>query len=283
MTVQTTTIFAIATILAAAAVGSFVCVVIERLPVELDAPDEFGDSFGSRPWSEVVGGSSRCSSCGSPIAWHHKVPVVSWVLLRGRCKECGSRIPGFHPIVELAVPLLVAVLLFGLGWTWRIGPVLWLVPVGIAVAAIDLRTLIVPTKLVWPAFVVSVAIAVAVAALESSPRWLFGGLIGVVTIAGPLAVVWFILPGGMGFGDVRLATLLGWTVGFATIDGSWVTALFTGVATLALAAVIGVMTGVVGIVACGRGRKVPFGPALVVASFAVILLGSVLIEGFAIA
>lgn len=264
------------------AVGSFLCVIIERMPVILEESDRFGDMYGMRPWKEVIGGSSRCSTCGEPIRARDKIPLVSWLVLRGQCRGCGDRIPAFHPVVELAVPAVGAAVVISMGWGWQVIPVLWLVPVGIAVSAIDFRTYMVPTRLVWPAFFVSLALSVVSALVAHEPRWLLGGVVGLLAVAGPLFVIWFILPRGMGFGDVRLATLLGWTVGFGSIDGSWVTAFFIGVLTLAGAAVVGIVLSIVGLTARGRHAKVPFAPSLVIASLVCACFAGYILNGFGI-
>lgn len=276
------TVLAVAGILAGFAVGSFLCVVIERMPFALDEPDEFGDVFGMRPWREVLGGSSRCDGCGSDIKPYDMVPVLSWLLLRGKCRTCGSRIPGIHPIIELAVPVLGVAYVAAFGWGWRTVPGLWLVPVGLAVAVIDLRVLMVPTRIVWPAFGVTVALSVVAALVSDHPRWLFGGLVGLLTLAGPLGVIWFVLPQGMGFGDVRLAVLAGWTVGFSGLQGSWATAAFLAVVTLAVAAVVGIVMGIGTLIRVGRQAKVPFGPSLVIAALIVAALSSRILDGFTI-
>lgn len=276
------TVLAIAGVLAGFAIGSFLCVVIERMPVALDEPDEFGDVYSMRPWREVLGGSSRCDGCGSGIQAYDMVPFVSWFVLRGKCRRCGERIPALHPFVELAVPLLGFAFVAVYGWGWRTGPGLWLVPVGVAVAVIDLRTLMVPTRIVWPAFGVTVVLSVVAALVSDEPRWLFGGLVGLLALAGPLALIWFVLPGGMGFGDVRLAVLLGWTVGFSGLQGSWVSAMFLAVATLSLAALIGIASGIVGMAQYGRKAKVPFGPSLVLAALVIAAFSADIIEGFQI-
>src|SRR5690606_36036207 len=142
------------------AVGSFTNVVIDRLPVHLAEPNKFGEDWDTRPWGEVFAGRSRCSGCGTNIVWHQNVPVVSWLALRGRCATCGVAIPGYTPVVELLCPLLFlgAVATIGID-DWRLLPALWLIPVGVAIAVIDLRTLIVPTRIVWPAFFVAVALS----------------------------------------------------------------------------------------------------------------------------
>lgn len=276
------TVLAIAGILAGFAVGSFLCVVIERMPFPLDEPDEFGDLYGMRPWREVLGGSSRCDGCDSGIKAYDMVPVLSWIVLRGRCRNCTARIPGIHPVVELAVPVLGAGVVLAMGWGWRTIPALWLVPVGIAGAVIDLRVLMVPTKIVWPAFAVTLLLSGLAALVESEPRWLLGGLIGIAGLAGPLALIWFAVPGGMGFGDVRLAVLLGWTVGFCGIRGSWSTVLFLVAGTLALSAVVGIVMGIGALIREGRRAKVPFGPSMVIATLIAVAFSQEILKGFQI-
>lgn len=196
------------------AIGSFVCVIIDRLPYRLAEPDEYGDIWGSRPWREVFHGKSRCGSCGAAIKPYDNVPVASWVVLRGRCRSCGEDIGFFHPFVELAAPTAFLLALWSLGITWLLVPVLWFIPVALAVAVIDLRTLIVPTTIVWPATAVLVAASVLAAGLTGEWGRLLVALIGVAVVAGPLFAIWFFVPAGMGFGDVRLAVSVGWLVGF---------------------------------------------------------------------
>lgn len=263
------------------AVGSFLCVVIERLPVELAEPNDYGDSFDTRPWDEVLGGHSRCSSCGEPIRAIDKIPVVSWFILRGRCRGCGERIPGFHPMVELLVPLLFVGSIWAIGMDWRILPLLGLIPAGVAVSAIDVRTLIVPTKIIWPACALVVGLSLLSAAIEGEWAWLLTALVGLVSLAGPLFVLWFFLPSGMGFGDVRLAVLLGWTVGFYSGTEPIAGAILAMVL-LFSASVIGIVVGVVALGARGRKAKVPWGPSLFAAALIVIALAEPILDAFGV-
>lgn len=247
-------------------IGSLMCVVIDRMPLPLDAPNEFGDLYDTRPWREVLGGTSHCDDCGSSIRAIDKIPIVSWLVLRGRCKSCGASIDGFHPVVEALVPAVGVAMGLAVGWGWRLAPLLVVVPVAVAIAVIDLRTMIVPTRLVWPSFGVVVVVSVVAALAASEPRWLLGGAVGAVSLAGPLFVIWFALPRGMGFGDVRLAVLMGWIVGFVGIDGGWTTAMLLCLFALGLGAFLGLVLGIVGLAARGRSAKVPFGPAIVTAA-----------------
>jgi leader peptidase (prepilin peptidase)/N-methyltransferase len=262
-----------------AALGSFACVVIDRLPLRLDEPNRYGELWDTRPWGQVLGGRSRCSSCGEPVRPLDNVPVLSWLVLRGRCRGCGGRIPAFHPLVELACPLLFLAAVATIGHGWRILPALWLIPVGVAVSVIDLRTLIVPTRIVWPALGVSVALSVAVAAAEGTWAWLPAAALGSLALAGPLFALWFALPSAMGFGDVRLSVLLGWTVGFYAGTrplGAVVLALLA----LTIAALAGIVIGVVALGARGRRAQVPFGPALVLGAFVCVAFAEPLLDPF---
>ncbi len=264
-----------------AALGSFVCVIIDRMPLALDEPNDFGELWDTRPWAEVLGGHSRCSDCATPVRPIDNVPVLSWLLLRGRCRSCGARIPAFHPVVELLCPALFLVTVWLLGWELTILPVLWLIPVGVAVAAIDLRTMIVPTRLVWPAFAVAVALSVVVAGVEGEWAWLLTALVGLAAFAGPLFVLWFVLPRAMGFGDVRLATLLGWTLGF--YGGTRpIAGVVLALSCLALSSMVGLVLGVVVMGARGRGAQVPFGPALVMGTFVCCWLAEPILDPFGV-
>ena len=261
------------------AIGSFTCVIIDRLPLALDEPNQFGELWDTRPWPEVLGGNSRCSTCGEPVRPQDNIPVVSWFLLRGKCRGCGDRIPGFHPVVELLTPLLFLAAVWRIGADWRLLSALWLIPVGVAVSAIDLRTMIVPTRIVWPAFFVSVALSIVAAGLEGEWLWLRNAVVGILVFAGPLFVIWFVLPRHMGFGDVRLATLLGFNLGFFS-GVRPVAAVVLAVCCMGLAAVVGVTTGVVALGARGRKAQVPFGPSMVAASFVCIALAPQILEPF---
>lgn len=260
-------------------IGSFVNVVIDRLPVLNDEPDEFGDVWGTRPWGEVVGGHSRCSTCASPVRPFDNIPVVSWLLLRGKCRACGAKIPVFHLVVELLFPATVALLVLAIGNEPRLANALWLAPVGVAIGVIDLRTMIVPTRIVWPATFVTVAISVVVAAVEGEWTWLIGGAIGVVVLAGILFVLWYAL-NGMGFGDVRLAVMLGWSLGFAayTVDGRWTIALFLTMLALTGGAILGIAFGV--ITQVGFRQRMPFGPPLIAATILCIAFADRILDPF---
>ena len=119
-------------VLAFTAVGSFCCVVIDRWPASV---------------GDLLGGQSRCSSCGEPVRGRDNVPVVSWFLLRGRCRRCHSGIPGYHPIVEAIVPVMWVVSFLALGWRAE----LVVEPEGISASAWVARDLATVTGEAWDA------------------------------------------------------------------------------------------------------------------------------------
>lgn len=277
----TEVVLLVACTLIAFAVGSFMCVVIDRLPVQLDEPNEYGDLYDTQPWKEVLGGHSRCSSCGEPVRAVDNIPVLSWLTLKGRCRGCGDRIPAFHPVVEALVPLLFLVSVWTIGWDWRLLPLVGLIPAGVAVSVIDLRTMIVPTRIVWPAFGCVVILSVVSASIAGTWLWLLTAVVGLLSLAGPLFLLWFLLPKGMGFGDVRLAVLLGWTVGFYA-GVRPVAGLLLAVIVLFMASVIGLITGVAVLGVRGRKAKVPWGPSLFAAALLAIFFAEEILEPFGI-
>lgn len=255
------------------AVGSFTCVIIDRMPRHLDEENEFGERWDTNTWAYVLGGNSRCSTCGEPVRAIDNIPVVSWLVLRGRCRGCGDRIPAFHPLVEVAAPALFLIAIIALGADWRLLLIGWLIPVGLAIAVIDLRTMIVPTRLVWPATAVSVVLAVIVASIEGEWMWLASGAVGLLVLAGPLFVLWWFFARAMGFGDVRLATLIGFNVGFFA-GSSLAEAAFLAVVTMVLASALGLALGLAVLGARGRKAKVPFGPTIVLGGYLCIIFAA---------
>lgn len=264
------------------AIGSFTCVIIDRMPLALDEPNEYNELWDTNSWSYVLGGTSRCSSCGIDVRPVDNIPVVSYLVLRGRCRGCSEKIPAFHPWVEIASPIMFVLAVWALGFEWEILPVLWFIPVALAITTIDFRTFMVPTRIVWPAFGVAVALCALVAGIEGEWERLIAAAIGLAVLAGPLFAIWFALPKAMGFGDVRLATLIGFLVGFFALDSrgeaAYGGAVFLSVLTLALASSLGVVMGLIVLRSRGRKAKVPFGPTMVLAGYFCMLMARPILE-----
>ena len=216
--------------------GSFLTVVIHRVP---------------RKESIVLPGSA-CPGCGVPIRPWDNIPVLSYLLLRGRCRHCGVRISPQYPLVEALTGALFA----GAAIVFHRFPVAALVApflgLMVAVAFIDARHRVIPNRIVFPSLILFAAAVVGVALAAGGLSLATAGL-GLLAYAGVLFVIALLFPGGMGMGDVKLAALIGLVLGAL----GW---RYVGVA-----AMLGVLAGGAGaVVALARGgsRKdtMPFGP-----------------------
>ncbi len=219
--------------------GSFLTVVIHRVPR--------GES--------VVRPRSRCPRCGTEIRARDNIPVVSWLVLRGRCRTCGARISPQYPLTELATAVLfgaAAALVDPLYAAILAAPFLGLM---LAIAVIDARHRIVPNGIVYPALIVF-AVAVVAGDLAGGGVDAVDGVIGLALYAVPLLLVALAVPHGMGMGDVKLAALIG------LVLGSF------GLSYVGVAAGVGVIGGGLGalialaVLRLGRKRQIPFGPFL---------------------
>ena len=218
--------------------GSFLTVVVSRLPA-----------------GEGLGGRSRCPRCGAQIGALDNIPVVSWILLRGRCRTCANRISVKYPVIELATAglFLLADLTFE-KLALAVPAALFLMTM-LAIALIDAKHKIVPNKIVYPALLV-LAPAVVAADLTGVGIDAPQAFIGLAAYAGPLLIVAFAVPGGMGMGDVKLAALIGLALGGL------------GLSYVAVAAGLGIVGGGLGAVLAvtvfkfGRKQQMPFGPYL---------------------
>jgi leader peptidase (prepilin peptidase)/N-methyltransferase len=236
--------------------GSFLTVAIHRLPA--------GES--------VVRPRSRCPSCGAEIRAADNVPVVSWLLLRGRCRSCAARISPIYPLTELATAVLfvAAALVFDDPWVAVLmAPFLGVL---LAFTVIDVRHRIIPNRLLYPFFLVSVAY-LAVARLAGAPLDLADSAIGCLGYGGGLLLVALISPRGMGMGDVKLAGLVGLVLG--ALGGRYVV-VAAGVGIL-----VGGVAAVVALVA-GRSRKsgLPYGPSIALGAGLAALAGDAIAEAY---
>ena len=240
-----------------AVVGSFLNVVIYRLPR--------GES--------LVSPGSHCPGCGGAVRAYDNVPLVSWVALRGRCRACRTRISARYPAVEAATAVLFAAAAIRFGLVAELGAYLVLVAALVAVAAVDLEHYIVPRKIIYVAAVLACPFLVAQVVVGGDPRRLVDAAIAGAASFAVLGLVHMVQPEGMGFGDVRLAGLDGALLGFLGL-GEAAVGLFLGVAAGALAGVV--------LVALGRSAKtkLPFAPFLAVGTVAAVLVGPVLVKAW---
>jgi leader peptidase (prepilin peptidase)/N-methyltransferase len=241
--------------LAGLAAGSFANVVIHRVPRR----------------ESVVRPGSRCPACGRPIAWHDNVPVVGWLLLRGRCRRCLAAISPRYPAVELATAVLwflVTFRLVGAGLGWAVPAYLLLAFICVVLAVIDATTRLLPNRITYPTFP-AIALLLLLASLGMGDLGrLVRALLAAAAVGAFFLALVLISPRGMGMGDVKLAPTLGLALGWL----SW-SAVAVGLFTAFL---LGGLAGLGGILLLRLSRKalVPFGPWLVAGALLGVLAGT---------
>jgi leader peptidase (prepilin peptidase)/N-methyltransferase len=233
------------------AVGSFLNVVIHRVPA--------GES--------VVHPRSRCPSCGHEITARDNIPVVSWVLLRGRCRSCAAPISARYPLVELLTAALFVVMLLRFGLEWELAAYLYLAAVGVALAAIDIDVHRLPDVLTLPSYGVLGGLLLLPAAVEAQWDDYLRAWLAALALFAFYFVLVLVYPAGMGFGDVKLAGVLGLALGFQ----GWGEVVVGGFLGFALGAVGGITLMLVR--GAGRKTKVAFGPFMLLGALAALLVG----------
>jgi len=232
----------------ALALGSFVNVVAARVPLR----------------RSVVRPRSACMACASELAWYDNVPVISYLVLRGRCRSCGKGISLLYPAVELATAGLVAACFVVFGLSGEAVVSAFFCAVLVAITATDITHRIVPNRIVLPAAAV---VLVAQTALSPSPEW----ALGAVGAAGFLLVAALAYPAGMGMGDVKLALLLGAMLGRLVGVG-----LMLGMfAALVPSAVLFARHG-----AAARKMGIPFAPFLAFGAVVALFVGKPLLDAY---
>jgi leader peptidase (prepilin peptidase)/N-methyltransferase len=231
--------------------GSFLNVVAYRLPRK----------------ESVVLGSSHCPSCGQPIKPYDNVPIVSYLVLRGRCRKCAARISPRYPLVEaLTAGLCVGAVLAhhtATGIALSVTLILLVVPA----AAIDLEHRIIPNRITGAGALLALAIGLALDPGGEPER-----LIAAAGGGGFLLVAALAYPGGMGMGDVKLAGMMGLFLGRAVAPAILI-ALLSGV-------VAGVVVMASKGVKAGRKTAVPFGPFLALGALVAIYAGQALVDAY---
>ena len=225
-------------------VGSFLNVVIYRVPR--------GESL-LRP-------GSRCPTCGTPIKPLHNIPVVSWVVLHGRCSACGRPIAVWYPLVELATSLLfvaVTLRLSNLDLLSALPAYLYFAAIGLALTVIDLQVRRLPNAIVLPSYPV-LAVLIAVSAAVEGDWWAFvRALIGGAVLFGFFFALAYFYADGMGFGDVKLAGIVGGMLAYL----SWSALVIGAFAGFLIGAVAGLT--LMALKRAGRKTAIPFGPSMI--------------------
>ena len=251
-------------------IGSFLNVVIHRLPLmlergwKLESAELLGVKVDEPAELTLSKPRSRCPSCSRPIAWNENIPVLSYLALKGRCAGCKTSITPRYPLVEVGTGVLFA----AVGWRFGAVPVavLWCAFTAtlVALAAIDWDTTLLPDNLTLPllwAGLVSAGLGWTIPLSDA----LWGAVVGYLSL---WSVYWLfkLTTGkeGMGFGDFKLLAALGAWLGLKMILPILLAASMIG-------AVVGLVMKFGG--SLREGRYVPFGPFLAGAGLAVMLAG----------
>src|SRR5271168_3667085 len=294
-------LFAAAVFVIGLMVGSFLNVVIYRLPIMMErdwraqAADVIASAASpatvSNPTAAGAGAAaapaerftlavprSACPTCKAPIKAIHNIPVISWLLLRGRCAACAAPISPRYPLVELATGVLSAWVAWHFGFTAAAACALFVTWALIALTGIDLDHQLLPDSitlpLLWTGLLAAVFIGPAAgASLPVSPR---DAIVGAA--AGYLSLwcvyhAFRLITGkeGMGYGDFKLFGAFGAWMGWKVLP-----------LIILLSAAAGAALGIAMILLRGRDRAapMPFGPYLAAAGWLAMLYGNSLIDGY---
>jgi leader peptidase (prepilin peptidase) / N-methyltransferase len=251
-------------------IGSFLNVVIHRLPLmlergwKMESADLLGVAHEETPAITLSTPRSRCPSCGHAIAWYENIPLASWLWLRARCSACKAPISARYPLIEVATAVLFALV----GWRFGAEPValLWcfFCAVLVALAGIDWDTTLLPDNLTLPllwAGLASAAFGWTIPLADS----VWGAIVGYLSL---WSVYWLfkLTTGkeGMGFGDFKLLAALGAWLG-------WKMILPIVLGASVIGAIVGIMMKMSS--SLREGRYVPFGPFLAGAGLVVLFAG----------
>ena len=260
-------------------VGSFLNVVILRLPVmlerqwsrqsreflQLDVPAEESEAFN------LAAPSSRCPHCGHRITALENIPVLSYLLLRGRCSECRAPISARYPLIEAATAVLSVVVAWHFGFAPQTAAALVLTWILIALAAIDFDHKLLPDILTLPLMWLGLLLSLGTVFIDPHTS-LIGAAAGYLSL-------WLVFKlfklatgkEGMGYGDFKLLAALGAWMGWQLLP-----------VVVMLSSVVGAVVGIALIALRGRDRSIPipFGPYLASAGWLALLWGHDLLNAY---
>jgi leader peptidase (prepilin peptidase)/N-methyltransferase len=240
-------------------IGSFLNVVIDRVPQQ----------------QSIIFPGSHCPECNTAVKFRHNVPVLGWLVLRGHCRSCRAAISARYPLVEIGTAALFAAITLRFGMTVALPAYLFLAAVGITLAMIDLDVRRLPDSIVLPSYVVAALLLMPAGAVDAAWWPAVRGLIGALTLSAIYFTLALAYPGGVTFGDMKLAGLLGLYLGFL----SW--------AAILIGAIGGLFIGGVGGTALNAIRNrdgtvvVAFAPCMAVAAGGALLFSTPITNWYA--
>ena len=218
------------------------------------------------PDGRPVRATPLCAACGAP----RRLPLLASLRRRGRCRRCMTPAPAVEWVAELSLGMLSALVALRLApaHPWAVPAYLALTFACVVLAVIDARTRLLPNRLTYPAFVVTIAGLALASLVEGDPRRLARGLLAAAVVGGAFLLLALVSREGLGFGDVKfaptLALALGWLSWPAVAMGLLLAILLGGA--LALIALL--------VLRLGRRSKIPFGPSLAIGAILGILTAS---------
>lgn len=270
---STTPVFAACAALLGLCIGSFLNVVIHRLPKMMErqwraeCAELSGQEAVPGPRYNLVVPRSACPSCGHLISAIENVPVLSWLALGGKCKGCKTAISPRYPIVELLTGALSGYIAWHFGFGIAAAGALMFTWAMIALTFIDLDTFFLPDSITLPLLWLGLLFNIdsTYVALSSA---VIGAVAGYLSLWSVYWVFkWATGKEGMGYGDFKLLAAIGAWLGWTMLP-----------LTILLSSLVGAAIGIVLIVFAGRGRSVPipFGPYLAIAGMIALLYGPAL-------
>lgn len=255
------------------AVGSFLNVAIHRLPIMMErewaaqCAELRGEAIPTGDPLSLMRPRSRCPKCGHRISALENIPVLSWLILRGRCRGCGTRIGLRYPLVELLTGLLSLACAWSFGPTLQMAGALVFVWALVALTFIDLDTQLLPDSITLPLVWLGVLLNL-VGGFTDLQSSVVGAIAGYLVL---WSVYWLfkLATGkeGMGYGDFKLLSAIGAFLGWQMLP-----------AVILLSSVVGAVTGIalIALRSHGRDTPIPFGPYLAAAGVIALFFGETL-------
>lgn len=258
-------------------IGSFLNVVIHRLPImmERDWRKQAQDLLASEPSAlsspptakyNLIVPRSACLHCGTQITALQNIPVISWLLLRGKCANCKAPISPRYPVIELVTAILSAVVAWKFGFTWHLAAALVLSWMLVALCVIDFDHQLLPDDLTLPLLWLGLLLSVLQALPVTPADAIIGAIIGYLSLWAVFHLFRLVTgKEGMGYGDFKLLAALGAWLGWQMLP-----------LIILLSACVGAVVGISLIVLRGRDRNIPipFGPYLAAAGWIAMLWGN---------
>lgn len=259
-----TTLITVFAVLFGAVMGSFANALAYRFPR--------GESLMTR---------SHCTSCNTEIKGYNNIPVLTWFILSGKCAHCKAPYSFRYPFVEALTALVFGVVVYHaihttssiLSATLLSIAYMAFVFIGVVLALIDLDEHKLPTKLIYGGSAVVVPFMAVVAFIESDPMAIVWGLLGALIYSASLFVIWLAKPAAMGFGDVRLALLLGFMAAYDSLANV--------ILSFFLPFLIAMIFYIPRFFKKNKpSSEVPFGPWMLITSVVILLWGDILISTY---